>query len=108
MGKSQREEPRASGVVCAVMRAETHPGADAEFEALMRDLSHRVQAEEPGCAAYVVTRMIGSRTHFAVHAHFEDMAAFTEHAETEHLKQAMPHLAALLAAPVSMEIFVAV
>src|SRR5262249_22760437 len=98
---------RASGV-CALVRAETRPGVDEEFEALMRDFSHRVQAEEPGCAAYVVTRMIGSRTHFAVHAHFADMDAFKDHAETEHLKRAMPQLTALLAAPVSMEIFVAV
>jgi quinol monooxygenase YgiN len=96
------------GGVCALMRAETRPGVDEEFEALMRDLSYQVRAEEPGCAAYVVTRMLGSRTHFAVHAHFDNMAAFNEHAETEHLRRAMPRLNALLATPVSMEIFFAV
>ena len=90
------------------MRAETRPGSDKEFEALLRDLAYQVRSEEPGCAAYVVTRMIGSRNHFAVHARFEDMDAFNGHAETEHLQAAMPRLTALLTAPVSMEIFFAV
>ena len=99
------EEPRG---ICALMRAETRPGVDREVEALLRDLSHRVRAGEPGCEAYVVTRMLGSRSHFAIHAQFEDMAAFEQHAETEHLKQAMPRLSALLAAPLSMELFFAV
>jgi quinol monooxygenase YgiN len=104
MGRLLREP----GGVCALMRAQTHPGADEEVEALLRDLSRQVRAEEPGCAAYVVTRMLGSRSHFAIHAQFEDMAAFEQHAETEHLKQAMPRLSALLAAPLSMELFFAV
>ncbi|MGH6950821.1 MAG: putative quinol monooxygenase [Vitreimonas sp.] len=90
------------------MRAHTHPGADGEVEALLRDLSHQVRAGEPGCEAYVVTRVLGSRSHFAIHAQFADMTAFERHAETEHLKQAMPRLSALLAAPLSMELFFAV
>lgn len=104
MGRLQ-QEPRG---VCALMRAHTHPGADGEVEALLRDLSHQVRAGEPGCEAYVVTRVLGSRSHFAIHAQFADMTAFERHAETEHLKQAMPRLSALLAAPLSMELFFAV
>jgi quinol monooxygenase YgiN len=96
------------GGVCALLRAHTRPGADDEVEALLRDLSQQVRAGEPGCEAYVVTRVLGSRSHFAIHAQFEDMAAFEQHAETEHLKQAMPRLSALLAAPLSMELFFAV
>jgi quinol monooxygenase YgiN len=98
----------ADSAVCAVMRAETKPGLDEEFEALMRDLAFQVRSEEPGCAAYVVTRTLGSRNHFAIHARFEDMAAFNGHAQTSHLLAAMPRLTALLTAPVSMEIFFAV
>ncbi len=104
MGRLLREP---SGV-CALMRAQTRPGADGEVEALLRDLSEHVRAEEPGCAAYVVTRVLGSRSHFAIHAQFADMTAFEQHAETEHLKRAMPRLSALLAAPLSMELFFAV
>jgi quinol monooxygenase YgiN len=91
--------------VCAIVRAETRPGADEEFEALLRDLAHRVCAEEKGCVSYVVTRPLGSREHFAVHARFSDWTAFKDHAETEHLKRVMPRMTALLASPVSMEIF---
>jgi quinol monooxygenase YgiN len=104
MGRLLQE---ASGV-CALMRAQTRPGADQEVEALLRDLSLEVRAGEPGCAAYVVTRVLGSRSHFAIHAQFADMEAFEQHAETEHLKRAMPRLSALLAAPLSMELFFAV
>lgn len=106
MGKSL---PAAdAGTVCAVLRAETHLGADEEFEALMRDLSRSVLAEEPGCSSYIVTRVMGSRQHFAVHAAFSDWSAFEGHAETGHLARALPRLSPLLAAPISMEIFVAV
>ncbi len=96
------------GTVCAVVRAETRPGADEEAEALLRDFSHQVRSEEPGCINYVVTRVMGSRTHFAVHAHFDCMDAFNQHAETDHMKRVMPRLASLLATPFSMEIFFAV
>ena len=108
MGQALGRVAENGRAVCAVMRAQIKPGLDEEFEALMRDLAFQVRSEEPGCAAYVVTRMIGSRSHFAVHARFQDMAAFNGHAETEHLRRAMPRLTALLTAPVSMEIFLAV
>ena len=108
MGQTGKGGADESSAVCAVMRAETKPGADLEFAALMRDFAYQVRSEEPGCAAYVVTRMMGSRNHFAVHARFDDMRAFNGHATTEHLKRAMPRLTALLTTPVSMEIFLAV
>jgi len=94
--------------VCAIVRAEVRPDADAEFEALIRDLSHHVRADEDGCLSYVVTRVMGSRTHFAVHARFANFAAFEAHAETEHLDRLMPRLNALLAKPPSIELFLEV
>jgi quinol monooxygenase YgiN len=94
--------PRA---VCAVMRAETHEGRDNEFASLMSDLAFQVRTEEPGCSSYVVTRAMGSRQHFAIHAHFDDWAAFKDHAETPHLSRLLPRLNALPAAPLAMEIF---
>lgn len=97
--------PRA---VCAVLRAETRQGADAEFAALLDDLAHRVRTEEPGCDSYVATRAMGSLAHFAVHARFTDWDAFERHADTEHFRRLMPRLTALLAAPVSMELFLEV
>ncbi len=91
--------------MCAVLRAETRKGADAEFEAVLNDLARAVRTEEPGCSSYVVTRAMGSTAHFAVHARFADWDAFEDHADTAHLKRLMPRLTALLAQPLSMEIF---
>jgi quinol monooxygenase YgiN len=51
---------------------------------------------------------MGSRRHFVVHARFVDWRAFQRHAETPHFNRMLPRLTALLAAPVSMEIFLEV
>ncbi len=74
----------------------------------MRDFAYQVRDGEVGCDSYVVTRMIGSRNHFAVHAQFTDIDALERHADTQHMAVAMPRLSALLATPLSMEIFFAV
>ena len=74
----------------------------------MSDLARHVRAEEAGCDSYTVTRAMGSQAHFAVHARFLDWSAFEEHAETPHLNRLMPRLNALLASPISMEIFLEV
>ena len=91
--------------LCVIIRAEAKPGADGDVEALLCDLAYQVCADEPGCAAYVVTRSMGSTEHFAVHARFADWEAFNAHAETAHLARVLPRLTALLATPISMEIF---
>ncbi|MFT3727186.1 MAG: antibiotic biosynthesis monooxygenase [Terricaulis sp.] len=91
--------------VCAIVRAKTHAGLDEEFEAQLRDLAFHIEADEDACTSYVITRALGSRDEFAVHARFVNWRAFRQHAETEHLTQALPRLTALLARPVSLEIF---
>lgn len=99
-----RRAPQAQSV-CVVLRAEAKIGADEDVEWLLNDLAIRVRAEEPGCTSYVITRMMGSHEHFAVHARFKDWDTFNAHAETAHLARVLPRLTALLASPVSMEIF---
>jgi quinol monooxygenase YgiN len=96
--------PQTQGV-CVVLRAQAHVGADEDVEWLLNDLALRVRADEPGCTSYVVTRMMGSREHFAVHARFTCWDTFNAHAETAHLERVLPRLTALLATPVSMELF---
>ncbi|MBS0385046.1 MAG: antibiotic biosynthesis monooxygenase, partial [Proteobacteria bacterium] len=83
-------------------------GAEEEFERLLRDLAFSVDADEPGCTSYVLTRQLGSHRHFVVHARFVDWRAFRRHAETPHFNRMLPRLTPLLAAPVSMEIFLEV
>jgi quinol monooxygenase YgiN len=106
--KFRRAAAPAARSVCAVVRAETKPGAEDEFEALLRDLAFHIDADEAGCAAYVVTREMGSLSRFAVHARFVDWRAFQRHGETPHFNRALPRLTALMATPVSLEIFLEV
>lgn len=100
----RRSAPETAGV-CVLIRAEAKPGSDEEFAKLLDELANDVRADEPGCTNYVVTRMMGSHEHFAVHARFASWDAFNAHAETPHLVRVLPRLTALMATPISMEIF---
>jgi quinol monooxygenase YgiN len=97
--------PRMRGI-CAVMCAQVKPGFSDQFEALLNDFVYTVNAEERGCTSYVATRQLGADNHFAVHARFVGWHSFQRHALTAHMKRALPRLNALLATPVSLEIFV--
>ncbi|MCC6789858.1 MAG: antibiotic biosynthesis monooxygenase [Hyphomonadaceae bacterium] len=101
----RKKRPPPQGAVCAIVRVETLSGKSGEFASILSDLAHRVRNEEDGCTAYHVTRALGSSDHFAVHARFEDWAAFKGHADTAHLKRALPRINALLAAPIAMELY---
>jgi quinol monooxygenase YgiN len=91
--------------VCVIIRAQSRVGADEEVASLLAELAARVHADEPACKSYAVTRMMGSSEHFAVHARFASWDAFNAHAETPHLSRVLPRLTALLATPISMELF---
>ena len=91
--------------VCVLIRAQARAGADEKVASLLAELAARVRADEPECKSYVVTRMMGSSEHFAVHARFASWDAFNAHAETPHLSRVLPRLTALLATPISMELF---
>lgn len=103
--KFRRAHAPSRRAVCVSVRGEARDGAEHEFEDLLKDLAYSVDAEEPGCTSYLVTRQMGSHRHFVVHARFVDWRAFQRHAETAHFNSVLPRLNALLAAPVSMEIF---
>ncbi|MEJ0060391.1 MAG: antibiotic biosynthesis monooxygenase [Terricaulis sp.] len=103
---SDARELRPEKCVCIVLKAETKPGLDDAFEAMLADFAHKVRSDEPGCTSYSATRALGSPTHFAVHARFISQSALEAHAETEHMNASLPRLMALLATQVSLEIFV--
>jgi quinol monooxygenase YgiN len=102
---SEARDTREDACVCIVAKAEAKAGLDVEFEGLLSDFANAVRSDEPGCTAYSATRMMGSLTHFAVHARFADWRALEAHAETAHMKAALPRLMALLASEVSLELF---
>ena len=91
-----------------IVRAEAWPDCEEELARDLQDLAQDIEADEPGCLSYTVTRPIGSRTHFAVHARFSDWRAFKRHHLTEHMKRALPGLMAQLASAVTLEIFLEV
>lgn len=97
--------PKSRGV-CVVMRGQTKPGDADQFESLLGDFVFKVLADERGCSSYVATRLLGSENNFAVHARFVGWHSFQRHALTAHMKRALPRLSALLATPVSLEIFI--
>ena len=102
---SRRLRTPRTEAVCVIVRAEARSGSGEELALLLAGLAVRVRAEEAGCSSYVVTRVMGSSEHFAVHARFTSWDAFEAHAETAHLARVLPRLTALLAAPISMELF---
>lgn len=106
--KAKKKSTRHEGPVCAIARAEVHPGREEEFEFLLADMALQVKANEKACTFYSVTRALGSATHFAVHARFKDWEAFKAHPETPHMEQLLAHLSPLLAAPIGLEIFLEV
>ncbi len=95
-----------SGAICVTVRLEALPGFDQRVAQMMAQFAVRVEADEPGCTYYAVTRQIGSPRHFAAHARFADWDAFNAHADTTHMLVALPELTAALAAPIALEIFV--
>jgi quinol monooxygenase YgiN len=94
--------------VFLIARAEAHIEDKDRVEALLQDLADDIRTDEPGCLSYNVTRSLGSHTHFAVHARFENMRAFQRHGLTRHMKRTMADLKARLATPVSLEVFLEV
>lgn len=101
----RRTPSPSSKNICLVMRFEALPGVEDRLEDFLGDFAFTVRTEEGGCMSYLVTRPIGTQTHFVVHARFADWGAFELHSEAAHLERAMARLSPLLAAPLSMEIF---
>lgn len=107
MADGQDNAPRApSGAICVTVRLEALPHCDARVAQMMAEFAAHVEADEPGCTYYAVTRQIGSPRHFAAHARFADWDAFNAHADTAHMQAALPELTAALAAPIALEIFI--
>ena len=105
---SSAKRASATAPVCVVIRAEAREGAEEDLEALLADFAFEVRAAERGCTSYVVTHQLGSPRHFAAHVRFASWGSFQRHGVTPHMMRAMPRLNALLAAPVSLEIFLEV
>lgn len=92
-------------LVCALLHYAGRDDVEHDLRSLLAEFVHEASSEEPGLLSYVVTQAMGSSTHFVVHAQFTDWGAFEAHAETQHMQRFLPRLTALLAAPISMELY---
>jgi quinol monooxygenase YgiN len=61
------------------------PGMEAQFEAVARELVAKVNANEPGCALYVLHRAETAGTYVFMER-YVDQAAVEAHRATEHFK----------------------
>lgn len=103
--RDKRAPPRAGACLCVLLRAEAKPGAQDELMALWSDFAFQAREDEAECLSYVLTHELGSPTHFAAHVRFADLAAFERHAEAPHLARALRRIHALLATPITIELF---
>ena len=78
------------------------PGKEAEFEAILAELTARVHADEPGNLFYGGFHSPDNPQHYKVLEHYRDKAAADAHFETVHFKAAGEKLGACLAAPLHL------
>jgi len=103
--KTSKREASGTRVVCVLLHYAGREDAEQSLRSLLSEFVHQASNEEPGLLSYVVTQAMGLSNHFVVHAQFVDWSAFEAHAETPHMQRFLPRLKALLAAPISMELF---
>jgi quinol monooxygenase YgiN len=90
----------AIGVIATLTVAE---GKNAEFEAVFAELSAAVNANEPGCEFYSLTRSKANPQVYKVLERYVDQAALDAHGKTDYFRAAGPKLAPCLAAAPDIE-----
>ena len=78
-------------------------GKAAEFEAVFRDLSAQVKANEPGCLAYQLTKSRSEPDTYKVLELYQDQDAVTLHGQTAYFKAAGARLGPTLSATPDIE-----
>ncbi|MGH2604204.1 MAG: putative quinol monooxygenase [Dehalococcoidia bacterium] len=63
------------------------PGNTAEVEAALQRMAPLVQAHEPGCHRYEVSRSTEQPDMLMLYEHYADEAALQAHRETPHFKE---------------------
>jgi quinol monooxygenase YgiN len=63
------------------------PGSEAEFEAAATELAAKVNAEEPGCRLYTLSRSNEAPQTYVFMERYVDQAAVDHHRSTAHYKE---------------------
>ncbi len=75
------------------------PGRESEVEALMRDLTANVKANEPGCATFDYARSGEDIQSYLVIEKYQDNVALEHHMKTSYLREFIPRMMACLVHP---------
>jgi quinol monooxygenase YgiN len=82
------------GIVATI---KVQDGKGDEFEAVFRDLSAQVRANEPGCLMYQLTKSRADPNTYKVLELYTDQDAITHHGGTEYFRAAGPKMGPCLA-----------
>lgn len=83
-------------MIAVVATLKIQDGKNEEFEAVFRDLSQQVRANEPGNVLYQLTRTSEPNTYKVLEL-YKDGDALAAHGQADHFKAAGPKLGAVLA-----------
>jgi quinol monooxygenase YgiN len=89
------------GIVATI---KVQDGKGAEFEAVFKDLSAQVRANEPGCLAYQLTKSRADANTYKVLELYADQDALTHHGQTEYFRAAGPKMGPCLAGRPEIEL----
>jgi quinol monooxygenase YgiN len=78
-------------------------GKEAEFEAIFKDLSAKVRANEPGNMLYQLTKVRGGAPIYKVLELYADQESLAAHGKTDYFKAAGGQMAGTMAAAPQIE-----
>ncbi|HTW10179.1 MAG TPA: putative quinol monooxygenase, partial [Acidimicrobiales bacterium] len=88
------DEAMTIGIVATL---KVQDGKEADFEAVFRDLSAQVRANESGCLMYQLTKSRADPNTYKVLELYKDQDALTHHSGTDYFKAAGPKMGPCMA-----------
>src|ERR1700733_6682177 len=80
-----RYKTGGEAMLAVVATIKVKPGSEAEFEAVAKELAAQVNAKEPGCRLYILTRSPSPQTYVFMER-YDDQAASDAHVASEHFR----------------------
>lgn len=84
-------------MIGVVATLKVQDGKGPEFEAVFKELTAQVRANEPGCIAYQLTRSRTEPNTYKVLELYKDEAALAQHGQSDYFKAAGPKMGPCLA-----------
>ena len=84
-------------MLAAIAKLNVKEGKEEDFERVMLDLVHKVNANEPGCHLYKLCK--DADGNYMVLEVYEDEEALITHSQSEHVKSSGPGFKGLMGGP---------